>query len=199
MHQAAQDGIWRQFISGVIFYPKACEFPDNKMARQAVSKANHWEVKSRLQTSVQTESPQIAVIASRFLRRKTFSRRRVTWKAQLHFSAFQSSESVYVCKRARSEEVCFFLFWEREKIIQPSSSLNRQFQLKAADNSCHRVAKWSQLKLRAEPRRRPRHLSTPTAPSCSNSMREENYKTELLKLITYQLILWPCFIWLLII
>lgn len=56
------------------------------------------------------------------------------------FLAFQSFEGVYVCDRALSEEMCFFLFWERERIIQSSSLLSRRFQLKAA-NTFHKAAK----------------------------------------------------------
>lgn len=80
----ALDGMWREFISGVISFLKANEFPDNKMVGQSqglvIGKGNH------VFFSAQTEQPQIVMIAGRFLRRKTFPWRHLTWMATVHFS-----------------------------------------------------------------------------------------------------------------
>lgn len=118
----ALDGIWREFISGVIFLRKANEFLDNKMVERSqgliIGKCNH------VFSSAQTQHPQIAMIARRFLRRKTFPWRRLTWKATVHFSTFCLG-SVYVSVHGDGGGGCFFLYHEKEKVIQFSILLNR--------------------------------------------------------------------------
>lgn len=83
-HYQAPDGIWREFISGVISFLKANDFPHNKMVGQSqglvIGKWNHVFL------SVPAVCLQIAMITRWLVWRKTFPWRHLTWEASAPFS-----------------------------------------------------------------------------------------------------------------
>lgn len=102
----ALDGLWREFISGVIFLRKANEFLDNKTAgKSRGSVIGKWNHVSPLSTSAAAADCNDS---RRFLRRKTSPRRHLTWKATVHFSPGAAPGGwVFVC--VWDEGVCFYI------------------------------------------------------------------------------------------